>query len=76
MNLNTVNIIVDNNGESYSLLDYEDSRTLYRVFLSEGIYADMKKKAAIKKTENAIKFLDDDNRITCKENNETNETTI
>jgi hypothetical protein len=72
--LSSVSVLLDN-GE-YCSLDYKDNRTLYRVFISEGIYEVTRKKAAIKQMENAVKFLDDDNRITCKENNETNENTI
>jgi hypothetical protein len=61
-------VILDN-GECCPL-NYKDKRTLYRVFISEGIHEVTRKKAAIKQMENAVKFLDDDNRITCKENNE------
>lgn len=74
ISLSAVFVILDN-GES-CILNYKDNRTLYRVFISEGIYEIARKEAAIKRMENAVKFLDDDNRITCKENNETNENTI
>jgi hypothetical protein len=67
ISLSAVFVILDN-GESCSL-NYKDNRTLYRVFISEGMYEIARKEASIKRMENAVKFLDDDNRITCKENN-------